>query len=238
MKHAVIVFVCFAAALSLPRTAAAQKHLTLETRQDREDKYRVALRKVFGRISDDDVVLSVLMVPSFIPEQAGGVLRSSSGYQAFVLTPSASTWETEYNQLIKESDGHGGIVPHPRKENLKKGLPLSYRGIKTRIQARPVSADVAERLKQLWQAKLHEALHPPPEPNDADRIIVTDGVTYYYSMPLKGIGRVTAEGLIAVQSTPVWLMGELADTLMAYAQGKASEEALKRALRRVETKKA
>ena len=125
----------------------------------------------------------------------------------------------------------------PRRTS-KKGLPVSYRDIKTRMQARPVSADLADKIKQLWQAKLFEALHPPPEPKSNERVIVLDGVTYYYSMPLKGHGLVTAEGKLVDKDTVVWLMGDISESLSAYAKGKASENDLKKTLKRIEHKKA
>ena len=221
----------------LVHTAAAQKHLVLQSLEDKRDEYNVILRKVFKRIYGDDVVASVLCVPSFVPEEAAGILKTPQGYKAFALTPSASTWSTEYHRFIKEVDAHGKEIPFNPAKNLKKGLPTSYHGIKTHLQSRRLSPQLAERIKQLWQAKLLEALHPPPEPKDNERVIVLDGVSYYYSMPLQGHGLVAAEGKLVDQNPAVWLMGEFSEALTAYAKGKASESDLKKALRRIETKK-
>jgi hypothetical protein len=230
--------VAILSAVWLTHTAAAQSHFKLQSAEDKRDEYNVILRKVFKRIYGKDVVLSVLCVPSFVPEEAGGILKTAQGYQAFVIVPSASTWETEYHRFIKEAGPDGKEVPwHPSK-NIKQGLPVSYRDIKTRIQARRVSAQLPERFKQLWQAKLLEAIHPPPGPDESERYIVTDGVTYHYSMPLQSYGLITAEGQLVLENTPVWLMGDLSEKLMDYARGKISEEKLQRALGRVERKKA
>jgi hypothetical protein len=226
--------VLIAATVVLTHTAAAQKHLELKSKEDLQDKYEVFLRKVFSRIYRDDVVLSVLCVPSFVPEEASGILKTSGGYQVFSVTLSDSVWSTEYQQFIGLEREE---IQRRRKERLKRGLPLSYREIKTRIQARPVSADVAERIKQLWQAKLLEALNPPG-PDESERYITLDGVSYQYAMPLRGHGLVTADGKLVLKDTPVWLMGEFAEALSAYAQGRISENVLKKELRRVETKNA
>jgi hypothetical protein len=229
-------------AATLAQPARAQKRLVLQTAEDRQDKYNVILRKVFKRIYGNDVVLSVLCVPSFVPEEAAGILKTPQGYKAFALTPSASTWSTEYHRFIKEVDAHGKEIPFDQSKNTKKGLPTSYHGIKTRLQSRPLPADLAERIKQLWQAKLLEALRPPPETNeerkDKERVIVLDGVSYYYAMSVQGHGLVTAEGQPANGNTTVWLMGEFSEALSAYAKGKASEEELKKPLNRVERKRA
>jgi hypothetical protein len=237
VEFAVAIF----GAVWVTQAAGAQSLLRLQSAEDKRDKYNFDLRAVFKRIYGKDVVLSVLCVPSFVPEEAGGILKTSRGYQAFALVPSASTWETEYWQFSKEVDARGRVIPHPREENLKKGLPLSYHGIKVRLAARPLPSELAEGIRQLWQAKLREALHPPPAKlaeSSTERVVVTDGVNYYYSMPLDSHGLVTAEGQPATENTPVWLMGELSEKLMGYAKGKESGDDLRKALRRVERKRA
>jgi hypothetical protein len=239
MLRITVCTLAVSATASLTHTAVAQtSHLKLQSAEDRRDEYNVILRKVFKRIYGPDVVLSTLCVPSFVPEEAAGILQTRQGYEVFAATPSASTWETEYSRFIKQAGPEGREIPYNRAENLKKGLPYDYHGIKVRIQTRPVSVDLAERIKQLWQAKLLQALHPPRGPDESERYIVTDGVSYYYSMPLQSHGAVTAEGQLISEDTPVWLMGELSNKLISYAKGKASEEDLKKAVRRVEIKKA
>ena len=237
MRRTLRCCLIMSAAMLLAHTAAAQKRLVLQSAEDKRDEYNVILRKVFKRIYGDDVVLSVLCVPSFVPEEAAGILKTAQGYKAFALIPSASTWSTEYHRFIKEVDAHGKAILFNPAANIKKGLPTSYYGIKTRLQTRPLSAELAARIKQLWDTKLLEALHAKPEPPD-ERVIVLDGVSYYYSMPLPGHGFVTAEGIPASQNTVAWVMGEFSEALSAYAKGQASEASLKKALNRAESKKA
>jgi hypothetical protein len=220
MPRVLSVAFALSSALWLTHSADAQQHLKLQSAEDKQDEYNVILRKVFKRIYGQDVVLSTLCVPSFVPEEAAGILHTSRGHEVFAATPSASTWETEYSRFIKQADANGHEVPYNRAENLKKGLPYDYHGIKTRIQTRPVSADLTERIKQLWQAKLLQALHPPKGPDESERYIVTDGVSYYYSMPVQRHGLVAAEGQLILENTPVWLMGELSDKLIGYAKAK------------------
>lgn len=227
-----------AAIVMLTHTAAAQKHLELKSKEDLQDKYTVFLRKVFSRIYQNDVVLSVLCVPSFVPEEAAGIIKTSRGYDAFSVIPSASVWSTEYHSIIRSFDEHNREIRWKPADNIKQGVPVSYRDIKTRIQGRPVSAEVAERIKQLWRAKLLEALNPPSGPDESERYITLDGVRYQYAMPLQSHGRITADGKLVLKNTPVWLMGEFSEALAAYAQGRISEDVLKRVLRRAERKKA
>src|ERR1044071_9179969 len=95
-----------AAVVFLAHNADAQKHLELKSRNDLQDKYEVFLRKVFVRIYRDDVVLSALCVPSFVPEEACGILKTAHGYEAFSVTLSASVWSTEYHSIIRSFDEH------------------------------------------------------------------------------------------------------------------------------------
>ena len=74
-------------AASITQTAVAQRHLVPESREDRTDKYHALLRTVFARARDKDVVLSVLVVPSFVPEEAAGILKTARGDEAFAITP-------------------------------------------------------------------------------------------------------------------------------------------------------
>lgn len=227
-----------AAAVVLTHTVAAQQHLKATSKEDSQP-YAGFLRKVFSRIYRHDVVLSVICVPSFVPEEAAGVLKTPSGYQVFAVTPSASVWSTEYHSMFsRRTDEHNREIRWKPADNIKEGLPVSYRDIKTRIQARPVSADLAGRIQQLWQAKLLESLNPPSGPDESERYITLDGVSYQYSMLLQSRGRVTADGKLVLENTPVWLMGEFSEALAAFAKGKISEDVLRKQLRRVETKKA
>ena len=238
MQRIVRYSALIAAAVVLAHVAAAQDHLKLQSKDDFRDKYEGFLRKVFARIYQRDVVLSVVCVPSFVPEEASGILQTARGYEVFSITLSASVWSTEYHSIIRSFDEHNREIRWKPADNIKQGLRVSYRDIKTQVQARPISASVAERVKQLWQAKLHEALNPPSRHDPSDDYITTDGVSYQYSMPLQGHGRVTADGKLVLEKTPVWLMGEFSEALAAYAKGKIFEDVLKKELRRVETKKA
>jgi hypothetical protein len=69
MERVVRVLLLSLVAATLTQPATAQKHLVLQTAEDRQDKYNVILRKVFKRIYGNDVVLSVLCAPSFVPRQ-------------------------------------------------------------------------------------------------------------------------------------------------------------------------
>ena len=211
-----------------------QSRLDLQSTEDQRDAYNVILRKVFKRAYDDDVVVAAVYLPGSIPERACGILKSARGYEAFLIDASASTWDVEYDRFIygdpriKEEcvDTKGNKIPCPKAPR-KKGLPKGYRDIKTTLRTRPLPSDTTERIKQLWRAKLLEALHPPTNDN-SDRVIMLDGASYLYSMRLPGHGLVTAEGICGDEGTVVRRMGDLADALTFYANGVRSEDYLRR----------
>ena len=225
----------------LAGNAAAQHYLLPEAGWKKHDAYHVALREVFHRIYNKEVVSFVLVVPSFEPEKAAGVMQTTTGYKAFCVTPSASVWETKNNRAESEAptihlDSRGNELwrekPDPEAWR-KRGLPDSYHDISTRFQTRVLPVDVAETLNQVWQKRVSEAFHPPPGKN-ADRVVITDGVSYYYSTRLPGRGLVTTEGKPAEKNTLVWRLGDLAEAVSDYAQGKASLARLEKMLRPVE----
>jgi len=224
--------------------ALAQTRLMPESDYDKTDEYRQILKHVFQRLDADDVVLSVLVVPSFSPEEAAGVLKVDEGYKAFVLTPSASVWQTEYDRLVAPNvtrlDAKGNELPKETPnpaERKKHGLPDSYRDIRTRVKTRSLPPSVAERLSRIWQARVSEGLHTTPTPKseaDAERTIVLDGTSYYFATRLPDSGLVIAEGRPADKGTLVWRLMDLAEALAGYAKDKSSLKTLEKRLRAVE----
>jgi hypothetical protein len=68
---------CLAAALFAIASAVAQDHLT----PDDDPLSRDVLRR--------EIVVQVLKVPSFQPEEIAGIRRSAKGFEAFASKPSA-----------------------------------------------------------------------------------------------------------------------------------------------------
>ena len=202
--------------------ADAQDFLTPAELGGRSDQYGTTLREVFARIYRDDVLLSVVCVPALQPEEAAGIIKTPIGYQALSVYPSTSIWHTEYYK-----------TRNARRRQI----------ITTKVRHRPLSPDIADRMKRLWHAKLLQRMDSPRRlkkgrRGDGDRILVLDSVTYYYSIRSRERGWITAAGLLTQPETPVWVMGELAEAFQAYSKGNGSEASLRRALKRAELTKA
>jgi hypothetical protein len=234
-------FLLFVAVAS---AAVAQTRLLPESDYEKTDEYYRILRGVFGRSYADDVTFSVLIVPSFEPEYATGVLKEGEGSKAFILTPSASVWQTEYDRLVAPDvttlDSHGSELPRETPdpaERKKRGLPDSYRDIRTNLQTRNLPSAVADRLNRVWQKRVSQAIEPTPRPKneaDAERTVVLDGTSYYFATRVPEHGLVIAEGIPADKGTLVWRLSDLAEALCDYVKGKASLATLEKRLHAVE----
>jgi hypothetical protein len=239
--------------VALTSIVAAQTRLEPQSDYDKTDEYQRILRDVFGRIYGEDVTFSVLVVPSFTPEYAVGILKDDEGYKAFVIRPSVSVWQTEYDRLVAPDvttlDSHGKEMPRETPdpaERKKRGLPDSYRDIKTTLHTRKLPRDLAERLGRVWQKSVAQSIEPtptpkprsgkPPGPNEAEveRVIMLDGTNYYFATRLPDHGLVIAEGAPVDKGTLVWGLGDLTEALVDYTKEELSLALLEKKLRRVE----
>ena len=107
-----------------------RKYLVPGSREGRWDKYDTMLREVFSRARDKDIILSALMVPSFVPEGASGIFRTKAWLGGIrEHRRRATRVETEYDRLIPTVDKHGKVIPPDPAKRRKRGLPESYRQI-------------------------------------------------------------------------------------------------------------
>src|SRR4029077_6369255 len=85
---------CLGVALFAVASAVAQEHLTPEDDPLSRDEYHAKIREVFADVLHRDIVVQVLLVPSFQPDAIAGVRRSEKGFEAFASKPSAHIWTT------------------------------------------------------------------------------------------------------------------------------------------------
>ena len=219
--------------------AAAQDHLTPEGDPFAEDEYHAKIREVFGDVLRRDIVVEVLFVPSFQPEQIAGIRRSEKGFEAFASKPSAHIWTTFNIQEIESgkqrwTDVDGKPIPpekNPSLPDMKKHAPSDYRQIRVHTDAHPVSDTLTERIRKVWQEMLANARKP------TDDDLGLDGETYHFSMPARD--RRAQSGTVWSPSDGKTLaLVSLAETLAEYARGRADEIALIKKLETLERKKA
>jgi hypothetical protein len=214
---------------------AAQEHLVPEAGVLAEkDEYQEMLREVFADAYTESVILRAFINVSFEPEQVVGIRKTEKGYEVFVITPSASVWETEYDRLTKGHvttlDEHGNEVPPPKNEAYeahKRSLPADFHHITTRTESAPISKTLVERIQHVWERMLLDARH---EKNPA---IVLDGAMYHFSMWIQGHGVVSGTAFPANETSRVSALTNLADTLSKYAKQELNSQKLTEALARV-----
>jgi hypothetical protein len=187
------------------------------------DDYDLKVRHVFARVFDKGVTLRVLVTPSFVKEYAVGLFVTDEKVEVFVLDPSSQIWNTELIKMYEE----GKLMAYTRKgkkipleeneayKRLKKSAPSDYRAIKTTRKARPISKELAEEIKSLWDEMLLKARHP------SEPVLGMDGVTYDFSADIKGRGELSGHIWSPEPESKTGRFTKLAETMADYARGKA-----------------
>lgn len=228
---------CLILALVAARAAFAQPHLIPDVGLLGDyQEYEFKLRNVFAAGYTPDVVLRTVILQTIRArggeELAGVRQKSSTSFEAFVMTPSSRIWDTELVRLyeagrIRMLGKDGKNVP--LKENtsyqeLKRRTPSDYRKISANSRTRSIPGPLAKRLSRVWQAMLLGA-RQPSRPNEG-----TDGITYHFSMRVQGYG-VLSGHTWTPETGPTKALADLAHELASYASGQSSEASLETKLR-------
>ena len=219
--------------------AVAQDHLTPEDDPFAQDEYHAKIREVFADVLHHDILVQVLLVPSFQPEEIAGIRRSEKGFEAFASKPSAQIWTTFNIQEIESGkqrwmDEHDKPIPpekNPSLPDMKKRAPSDYREIHVHTDTRAISDALTERIRTIWQDMLANARQP------TDRNLGVDGEDYHFSMPLRDRGIVSAT-VWSPSGGKTLALVSLGEALADYASGRADEATLIRRLKPLERKKA
>jgi hypothetical protein len=204
----------------LMRSAQARNRLTVLSADEQRDNYYTTLRKVFHRLYDDDVVLSMICAPGSVEENAAGVLRTAHNYEAFSLWPSTSVWVS-----VRDSNTR----PHR--------APTNYPAIKVSMQRRPLSTHLAERIDRVCRERVGVALRAPELTDEERGFWSFDGLARYYTVRSKNRTWLTVLGRTRGERSDAADMNDLALALQWYAAGAFSAGDLEKALGRLLAKK-
>jgi hypothetical protein len=221
------------AGVSMILTAAAQERL--EPASEKEfyrTRYHGKIRQVFAAAYREDVILRVVMVPSFRPESIAGIRKTDRGYEAFAIAPQTAIYDTymlrQYQsgeEQVLDDIGGKPLPPEKIKElqDLKRQrVPSNYQRIHTQIHSVSISGDLAERVIRTWRRLLIEA--KPPD----GQVVGLDGDTYRFELlGPKSPGAETWSPTGETQLSPIVKLGIALDE---YAKGNTTAENLKRAI--------
>jgi len=233
MSRAMAIFLT---AIMLAHTAAAQEYLEPEPGVLAQmDNYDVKIGRVFAAAYAGDVVLRAFILPSFVPEEVVGIRHTDERYEAFVMAPTSTIWNTEIVRLyesghITTSDNNGKPVPLAKNveyQKLKRRTP-DIRKITAKTKAVALPGPLAQRIAQVWQRMLLDARHPKA-PRDGN-----DGATYHFSMWIQGYGIVSASIWSPDEGSRTGALTDLASALAQYAKGQLDSEQLAKALKPLE----
>jgi hypothetical protein len=228
---------CLAVLISLSRSVLAQDHLIPDANVFvAQDSYLLKARHVFTQAFDEGVILRSLVLRSFEDEYVVGLQVKGDQIEAFVLEPSSRIWNTELVELYQNGViiefTHDGKEKPPEKSDLlrklKETTPADYRSIKVTRHARPLSRELVEEIRTVWENMLLDVRHPK-EPFEGK-----DGVTYHFSARLKGRGEMSGHVRSPRPESKTGHLRSLADALGDFARGKLDLGELKKTLKRTQ----
>jgi len=205
MKIAIVALALFATAA----TALAQDHLIPEGGVFTQDEgYHIKVRELLAEAFDGDIVLQAVFLPAFEPEATAGIRKTKDGFEAFASRPS-------YH--IAEKIGAA---------QLTKSAP-DFHDLTVHTKTRAISAALTERIRRAWQDMVLNARFPK-SPR-----IGTDGMDVHFSIWVSGHGYVGAQ-IWSPERGKAAAMEDLAEVLGDYAEEKADEKKLAKAVRPLE----
>src|SRR3954454_20805878 len=105
-----LLLVALLATLGMAYTVVGQDHLTPEEGVlAGAQEYHRMIREVFSEIYHSDIVLQVVFLTAFQPEEIAGIRKTESGFQSFASRPSSHIWET-YNIYQAEKQTLGAAI--------------------------------------------------------------------------------------------------------------------------------
>ncbi len=223
--------VCVALLISFPNASPAQDHLEPDVDAFVEPSgYLLKVRQIFEQAFDEEVTLRALVIHSrriVEGEFVVGALVRDGQAEAFVLEPSShigmSLKLENCQKAINSYKQDGEKVPPELLDRLKdlEREAVDFSKIKAIRRARPISLELAQQIKVVWEKMLLDVKHPE-KPIDG-----MDGVTYYFSAWIKGRGELSGHVWSPRSGSKTARLKALAEAIRDYARGKVDLSALK-----------
>jgi hypothetical protein len=226
----------FALASCIATIASAQDYLTPQPGiLAEEHEYYAKIREVFAEVYKSNVLLQVVLLPSFEPEEIAGIRKTDNGFESFVSKPSSHIWETysiyeEETEEQRQADREGKELPLDPNSSLaemKRQFPSDFRKITIHTDSRPIPASLTKRIERVWQRMLLEARHPKDPPAGCD------GETFIFSMWIYAHGPVSGE-VWSPRRGKTRALTDLAQAIADHARGKADEKKMNKLLQPLE----
>jgi hypothetical protein len=166
---------------------------------------------------ESDVVLRMIELPSFVPEQAVAMRQRRGAYEIFGLRPSEPVWN--YRGRHPEKDGSIRIKPNGNLDfsGATPVKPLAVSTIPVSKCVVTIPTDLAEKLSVAWEHALMQVRF------DSKQDMGLDGADFHFAMRKGGAflaGRVWSP---ASSSDTGQLVG-LADAMAGYCIGKSPDK--------------
>jgi hypothetical protein len=194
-----------------PRPAGARDYLAKgwwDKPSDVTAEYERAVEKILRQGFKRNVVLRLIVLPSFDREGMIGLVRSPTGYRAFDLRASLQIWD----------------ALHERKEKFREIRPI--------YKEKPITSSLALRIATLWRRVLAD----PRNYGKEKGVVYIDSANFIFFVGFDPDQRLTANTEHFDRGTKAWELIQVSDTMYKYILGKVSESALERRIGRAEKK--
>jgi hypothetical protein len=182
--------------------------------------------RYFDEAFDHDVVLRVVVYPSFQPAYAVGIRNEQTGPVVFRLGQTEFPWSYPPMDLIESGafderaeDGRGS-TRDSRREAINQAFPADPQRVATSPCERPIDVGLADRIAAIWKTMILDAI-PPAEFTRGE-----DGADFDFSMPLAGDPLVEAYVWSPPEHSPAAHLIAISDWMAYYCQSDIPDEAL------------
>lgn len=179
--------------------------------------YDLMLRNVLHTAYEPEVVLRMVAQPSFIPEYAVGLRRTSqysrgAPYRIFGLTPATSVWT--YQSIAMLTRGEVRMVGEKSQDLQKKeiarlqaSVPTDPHDLKVTFCETSIGDGLGGRIVEVWRKMLMRTRY------SAQYTAGTDGANYDFGMMVPGLGPISGKVWLPDRNSSTGALVTLADQM-------------------------
>lgn len=153
------------------------------------DFYHALLHRVFPDAHRPDVLVAMMVIPSFSPEQVVALRQKGDRYEILALTPELHLWNYAILAMMQEgrllsSDPGAREAQEKEIRELRAALPMDPADVGQKRCSRIIPKDAALAIA----ARYNEILAEPPRENEEGEIVL-DGTSFQFFVWRDGVER-------------------------------------------------
>lgn len=162
--------------------------------------YSIKLKDIFKKGFTENVLLRVLVLPSFSPEYMVGIRKTDISYEVFLIETCYIIWGyKEHNELNICKDFSNGDASNIRKSR------------------KEITKQLSLRLVDVWKESLLNVKHMKKPP------LILDGTHFHLSMFLQQYGNISGMLVSPDKNSKMKILSELIMTLVKYTKNETND---------------